>query len=288
MSDKKRLSIAAGVTANERAAVQVAADHLARVLGEADGKTWTCETTFADDPAALASGEGADLLVTSLLTEVARSTGPWAETEKRLRKLYAQLTESGTPVFICTVLRRAGDHDDALLVRIRRLNLLAADLSRETGAYVIDVDRVLADIGGRWLQTDYRLGGPSAAAVAGHLIAQTLLNNAIDAHVPFEVQEAAQALLEKARPSVTQGDTRSLHMVQKFQPVKTGRRTQTVIPVVYTDRDVAAGLLLDQAIRGKMRPGELYTHLREAIANHGVRGTVAIASSLVARKFRKK
>jgi hypothetical protein len=48
----------------------------------------------------------------------------------------------------------------AVLERIRRLNLMAAELSQATGANVIDIDGVLAFIGALPLGTDYLLASP--------------------------------------------------------------------------------------------------------------------------------
>src|SRR5205814_8125220 len=105
--------------------------------------------------------------------------------------------ESAEPiaVFVCTVFRNIpADAVDAQsrLIRIRRLNLLAAELSRETGLFVIDLDRRLAEIGAVKVQTDYRLDGPSATNIVAKEIALAVVSAGLDAFVPFEVQDAAK------------------------------------------------------------------------------------------------
>ena len=82
-----------------------------------------------------------------------------------------------------------------MLERIRRLNRLAAELSRETGAYVADIDRAFAHIGARTLRSDYRLQGRLAAEVGGHAIAWTLLSGPLDDWIEPEIQQAARTFL---------------------------------------------------------------------------------------------
>jgi hypothetical protein len=103
-------------------------------------------------------------------------------------------------VFVCTIFRHvaAGAASQApadgirLVERIRRLNLLAAELSHDSGVGVLDLDRVLAHIGARELQSDYRLSGRIVAEVAGHAIVAGLLAVGLDDIVPPDVQQRAQ------------------------------------------------------------------------------------------------
>jgi hypothetical protein len=104
----------------------------------------------------------------------------------------AALAAAG-PVFICTIFRHVPPAIDRAwtIERIRRLNLLALQLSQGTGAGIIDIDRTLADLGARSLQTDYLLTGPLGPYVAGDVVAMALLTAGLDD--VFDV-----ALLEKA------------------------------------------------------------------------------------------
>jgi hypothetical protein len=72
----------------------------------------------------------------------------------------------------------------AVLERIRRLNLMALELSQASGANVIDIDGVLAFIGALPLGTDYLLASPIAAAVAGDAIVSALLGGIPDEALP--------------------------------------------------------------------------------------------------------
>ena len=63
--------------------------------------------------------------------------------------------------------------------RIRRINRLLVDLARDFRAAVIDVDGVLADIGGENLQADFRLGSKLAVKRIGYIIAMGLLSGAL-------------------------------------------------------------------------------------------------------------
>ncbi len=80
---------------------------------------------------------------------------------------------SGASVFLCNVFRHVPGGSPyryfrtppSLGERIRRFNLLAADLSHDTGIYIVDLDRALADRGADALKTDYRLMGEAAASL---------------------------------------------------------------------------------------------------------------------------
>jgi hypothetical protein len=294
MNDKAHISIAALVSENERAAVQLATGHLARAVSQAAGTPWTCDCVFAADLAALQQNVDAAIVVTSFLPELENVAEPWAEVENRLRTTYAALCERGTPVFICTVLRHIG-HDvdaetaDALMVRIRRLDLLAAEISRESGAFVIDFDRVLADVGARRLQTDYRLGGNAAAEMAGHFLASTVLGNAPEELVSFELQDAARDILDGSGPAVAASEAaKSTAKKLELRAVGQGRRKQVVVSVVHTERDVYAGWFMRQVLRGKIGPGEVAQRLLRAVRQHGVLGSGKLIGAALSKQLQRK
>lgn len=146
---------------------------------------------------------GPGVIVVSLLNEVASIRIPFAEVAARWHRQAAALTSATPrPVFFCTVFRHVPAPADppegwsraSLLERIRRLNLLAAELSQATGAYVIDIDRTLAHFGASPLRTDYALAGKQGAEVAGDVIAAALLGAGLDDLVDAEVLEEARQL----------------------------------------------------------------------------------------------
>jgi hypothetical protein len=106
-------------------------------------------------------------------------------------------------VFLCTLFRHVPPFSEAeggearrlwLRQRIRRLNLLATDLSYSTGINIIDLDRTLAHLGAGPLQTDVRLGGERATAAAADTICGALLAAGLDDVVPEALLNRSQKL----------------------------------------------------------------------------------------------
>jgi hypothetical protein len=203
----RRLRLEALVAPGERGAVQRGAALLAHALSAADRTEWAVEYAYPATRADMAPGPAA--VVASLLGEVGRFEEDWGACEARLRETYRRLcSDPARPVYLFTVLRHvpaAVPRRMEILVRIRRLNLLAALLSHELGLLVVDIDRDLADIGARTLATDFRLGGPAAARAAAKSLAMTLLLAGLDETVPFALQEAARGLIRplQALPAVS-------------------------------------------------------------------------------------
>jgi hypothetical protein len=107
-------------------------------------------------------------------------------------------------VFLCNVFRhvagpvphRYHGTPESLGERIRRFNLLAAEVSQATGAFVVDLDRALTRVGARALGTDYRLGGDAASAAGAEVLVATLFLAGLDAFLPAEVEAKALAAFE--------------------------------------------------------------------------------------------
>jgi len=200
MNSPAPIVIDAVVADAERPAVIAACEQLHECLRAAAGRSWPIELRFRPAPAAIAGPSLPTLAILSLLPELARGDEPEAERAARWRAALAPLVDVVPAVFVCTIFRHvaAGGAPDAptagvrLVERIRRLNLFAAELSHDTGVGVLDLDRVLAHIGARELQSDYRLSGRIAAEVAGHAIVAGMLAVGLDDIVPPDVQERAQ------------------------------------------------------------------------------------------------
>jgi hypothetical protein len=289
------ISIVAFVTEDERQAVKLAASHIAQALGEATGRAWTCDCVFSTDMETLRNSGKSGIIVTSLLTELVNFEKPWPPTERRLRAAYADLTESGYPVFVCTILRHVSRDeesgaDGSLRIFIRRLNLLAAEISRETKAYVIDIDRVLADIGARRLQTDYRLAGSAATETVGHLIAHSLINYALEALVSYEVQDAAKGILASRRPSIGECDIKQPKSTRKktLLSVGRGRQKQTFLPENRTIPQNFSGLLIKQVLRGDVRPALAFQRLLKAVRRLGVRETASLIATGLSKQITRR
>jgi hypothetical protein len=287
MSGVRPILLQAVVSAAEQGAVRDAAEHLSASLSKAAGVPCRVDCAFPPDLDSVDRSAAPAVLVTSLLAEVDRVDEPWAATEQRLLSTYRALTEDGRlTVLVSTVLRhvsrdgvaRDGAADTppgpivARRVRIRRLNLLAAALSHETGCFVIDIDRALADIGAQALRTDYRLAGPFAAGAAAKAVAMTLLSAGLDDVVPVEVQEEARKLIAAFQPP--RASTASV----KMQPLgvygvaeRSGRRTQIVVPVRHTVDESQVDLQIRRLMSGQIGLGAASAMLMRSMAHHGFR-----------------
>lgn len=159
-----------------------------------------------------------DIVIASLMTELddphasARAPARWATHLGTLRA-------HGAPVFLCTIFRhvtgRGSDlRADETLAAIRRLNLLAVELSHAHAAGVIDIDRSMAHFGARTLRSDFRLTGRGAEVVAGHAIAHALLGYGIDALGDPVTQDKARGLLG--------GLERVIELLQRLAPPRAG------------------------------------------------------------------
>jgi len=204
MADAPGFEIHAVVTPPERRAVRAAAELLARSLSLASKTAWTLCYKFAETTADLKPATGPSIVITSLLDEAGRIDEPWRECGAKLRLMYQDLcADPSRSVYICTALRHVDPQLPAhgkILVRIRRLNLLAMTLSNELGLLIADIDRDLAHEGAKNLQTDFRLQGNYAALFAGKSLAMTMLLAGLDDFVPFETQEAARRIVKAFKP----------------------------------------------------------------------------------------
>lgn len=295
MTGVRPILLQAVVSEAEQAAVRRAAELLSAGLSKAAGAPCPVDCAFPADLDHLDRTATPAILVTSLLAEVEAVDEPWPVAEQRLRSVYRALAEDGRLiVLVSTVLRHVAADDaetedgrDRILarrVRIRRLNLLAASLSRETGCFVVDIDRTLADIGAQALRTDYRLAGPYAAGAAAKALALTLLTAGLDDVVPIEVQETARADLVAYQPP------RDRAASVKMQPLgvhsvvdRSGRRAQTVVPVRHIVDDSQVDLQIRRLMSGQIGLGGAVSMLLRSIARHGLRGAARRVLGGVAR-----
>jgi hypothetical protein len=195
-------------------------------------------------------------------------------------------------IFLCTVLRHVARSEGASqveckLIRIRRLNLLAAEISRETGACVIDLDRSLADIGARKLHTDYRLNGQYAGEAAAKFIALAVLSAGLDAHVSFEIQDAAKAIvaglqLNLGVPALAAADI----VPSNVLTLGAGRRRQVVATVVDTDEGNHAGWLFHLLLTRQFGIRDAWEKLRQSVAQRGFLASAAMVAAALRQALR--
>jgi hypothetical protein len=281
MTQPAEVCIQAILSANERAAALKAAELLATNLSAVSKTPWMANCEFPESPEARDRTASSAVIVTSLLNEVDRINETWVETEARLRSSYQSLcNDSGPGVFVCTVFRHISDDcppEVAVLrrIRIRRLNLLAAELSREMGLLVIDIDRDLADVGARSLETDYRLSGPYVPEMAGKSIAMALLLVGLDELVPVETQEAARELVRAYRPPHGPLATSRPRMIGgPVASVRVGRRGQIVERTIDTIDENVVAAHIRGLLKGHISLHEGLTILTRAVRAKGLRSSI--------------
>lgn len=272
------IPIRALVQANERSAVTTMARTLQERLSQAAAEPASVVCSFADSFSDLQKPHEPSIIITSLLLETDNYQEDWMELEGRLRSRYAALAEDAASiVFVTTVFRHISEGDAAqrqlLRLRIRRLNRLAADLSREYGIMVIDLDRDLADIGGLRLRTDYRLGGEYAEQVAARSMARAIVSAGLDNHVPFELQILVQEALAKDQfgflaPAATEVAPSNVLVL------KSGRQKQAVITIVNTSSESHAGWLFHLLLSGQYSFKDAFMKLKSSVAKRGLRASI--------------
>jgi hypothetical protein len=189
--------------AAERPVMQAIADELRLLLGPDQIVALDMSEAAAQAPA-----QAGSVAMISLLGAAQRPDETLADTAERCRALIEELTDQGcAAVFLVTVFHRVARGDTpaehlaatALRERIRRLNVLAAELSRETGAGVIDIDRIFTLIGGEQVGADYRLDSARARLTAAHAAAWAMLSFGLDELASIEAQERAKLALGAGR-----------------------------------------------------------------------------------------
>ena len=187
--------IAGIVTENEGHALMLAAEQARQLFVRSGAREWKIDCELTSNLHFEADRQPA-ICIVSLLREV--DSDPMDRVRMRLTDQMGKFDRRRTAVYLCTIFR-ACENDAPLLERIRRLNLMAANLSHDLDIGVIDFDRQFADIGARTLQTSYRLEGGTTREIAAYTILKTLLaSGAFDGHVDDETIEKARAMYDRA------------------------------------------------------------------------------------------
>ena len=259
-----RLSILAVATPEEVAAIRLAAERMSVAVGESGGPVIEVLTGTAGR---------ADLSIASLLPE-AETDGGWPATSRRLREQVAGLRRRAGRVYLCTIFRHAPGPDARVpIASIRKLNLLALELSRELGVFVVDVDRALADAGARSFETDYRLQGPLAAEAVAREIVVTLVATGFEAAFSREAQVRLKALLEGWSPawSAAWRDAPASAVNDRRA------RTTSALGGALSSSDAQAALALRQLARGQMSLREGFGLAARMVRERGLMGSLTIA-----------
>ena len=215
--------------------------------------------------------EQANIILSSLLSEAQiQDQATWAETEARIRQRYLGIAKTGPRHYICTVFRHVpADAPPYLRARIRKLNLLAAEISRETGIFVIDLDRSLADVGARAYDADFRLGGPYATEAVARDIATTFLGTGFDAALPREARDRLKAMVADWRPAHAPADDLSA----AFRPAGAAKSAYPQ----FSTAEAKAAEFLRQALRGRLRPRAVVQAAASVIQRDGLGGFAKLA-----------
>ena len=213
----------------------------------------------------------ANFIMSSLLSDVvAGDHTPWDDIERRVRQRYSSLSKAGPRHYVCTVFRHVPpDATPGLRARIRKLNLLAAELSRATGLFVIDVDRSLADIGARAFATDFRLTGPYATEAVAREIAATFLGTGFDAAFSREARDLLKAMMADWQPA----HAPMVDLSASFRPAGPESRTVTR----FSTKEAQVADFLGQALRGRLRPRAVLEAAGKVIRRDGLGGFVRLA-----------
>jgi hypothetical protein len=198
---KKPVVLDAIVTPAERPALIAASEQLAESLTAATGEGADVRLRFPAALAAIDLGEPPDLVVMSMLADALSAAESITAVESRWRNQLQSFQSSATTatVFVCTTFRhlarnvsRSDEDGPPSIERIRRLNLLAAELSHDLGIAVVDIDRIFAHIGAQNVQADYRMNGAIAAETAAYAIVSSVLASGLDDLIAPDVQERAR------------------------------------------------------------------------------------------------
>ena len=282
MTHPQVIRVGAWLNPAEREAMASAAIRITSALKAATADAATIETEFVSNFGALGATHGPGLTVSSFAAEIEASRRDWPATQARLRLDYGSLTNaSERQVFVCTVFRHTPrdleerERSD-LLLAIRRLNLLAVELSHETGLQIIDIDRDLADVGGVNIGADYRLIGADSAEAAGYAMASTILAMGLDEWVSPEAQDLAMAAVARADPRAKARE-RSLHIPNSLTTTPYRRRGQVVTGLAPGAQ--RASVVLEGVLSGRIRLAEAMGMIRRAVARRGVRESLALAGA---------
>jgi hypothetical protein len=275
-----RIQIAAFITEDERLALSSGEGFLSHALA---AENFALDCAVVTSPAELSQASAGTIRLISLTTQLASLDVPWPVAQAELRTWVSEVAEAGDPVLVTTVFRciPAGqDPEGKLLTRVRRLNLLAAELSREFGVFVIDLDRVLTDIGGMTLDTDYRLQGKPAADVAGQAMAFCVATNALDLYMPFEAQERTVAYLKAHDQAV---HPEAVLTPANLMSMGSGRRRQRVSTNTDAVQEDQVRWLIDQVLKRKIGLGEASQKLLMAIRRRGAKESFGLLAAGMVR-----
>lgn len=194
MSEKSPFIVVAMAAESDTPAIKAAAEQLSLCMSRAAGEAVPVKVQFvARDNPTIPAGN----VFVAMLTEDVLSGRPIDQVAHDWRARLERVRDGGPDrALLCTLFRRVSGEPrvENTLERIRRLNKLVIDLSRELDSEVVDVDRFLALCGGRTIGADYRCSSQSAARLAAQAITAAILDGDLVCYLPPDTQQRAIAL----------------------------------------------------------------------------------------------
>ncbi len=216
----------------------------------------------------------------------------WPEVRARLEHEVEALVQTAKPVFLATLFRNLPvENNPALaslrLVRLRRLNLLAMELSRIYGIFIVDVDRALADIGGLGLAADYRLGSDAAIRVCAITLGQCLAANAMDDQLSVAQQDQIRARFDEGLTALSSVSASAEIVPTNLLTLGSGRKKQRVSTITDTIQENHVGWLVSQFAKGRISPREALARLTQAIRRRGALESLALLGQALRGRMTK-
>jgi DNA-binding transcriptional MerR regulator len=191
------ITLCLSVSPQELDAAKIAAQHLVHHMRRLNQPIKVNAKILKSDPLALT--DTTPLAILSMHASLDQTSGSIQHLRQRWADQIKALQNDGMACVICNLFRhvqeRKPGQSHALSERILELNLLAIDLSQQTGASLADIDRALSQYGGQPLQADYQLNSPLAVQLAGHTLARTLLLDTLQDTLNMDVLDQAARLM---------------------------------------------------------------------------------------------
>ena len=219
MTSARTLQVVAAVHAREAPGVQRMADRLAQNLAHATARSWSVPVAFLHPGAEPGRQEGPALFLASLRPALDQPDEDLAALEARWRMiLSSRAVQEMSAAFLCTVFRC---ENAERIEWIRRLNLLAARLSHDTGTNVIDIDRAFAHVGARALLPE------AALMLAADTMMDTILAVGLDELVDAPALEQMRAFRIRERAENAVSDIVVPNDVLAYETERRGGLRQT-------------------------------------------------------------
>jgi hypothetical protein len=129
------------------------------------------------------------VVLIALMSEVLLNfDDPFSQIEAKFKEPLIQIEpEARSRIYFLTIFPHINEHAkhqhpqlaQNMAKRIRRLNFMIFNLSRQLGVGVIDLDLMLSKLGANLIESDFQVNGRFAPAIAADMIASTVVQEAL-------------------------------------------------------------------------------------------------------------